>query len=69
MANQRATFSKRAREQNLKDKARAKEQRAETRRAAASQRTEKGPPMGEPQTFEDLPIPGAVGSPAPDPTD
>ncbi len=48
MANQRGTFSKRQREQNLKDKARAKQERLAAARAAAGQRTEKGPPIAPP---------------------
>jgi len=48
MGNQRGTFSKRQREQNLKDKARAKQERLAARRAAAEQRTERGPPIASP---------------------
>jgi len=64
MANQRSTFSKRAREQNLKDKAKAKQDRLERRRSELGTRTEKGPPMGEPQVIEPTP-PVALPPPAP----
>jgi hypothetical protein len=59
MANQRGTFLKRQREQNLKDKARAKQERLAARRAAAETRTEKGPPIAAPEEQDlgtDVPI-------------
>ena len=49
MGNQRGTFLKRQREQNLKDKARAKQERLAARRAAAETRTERGPPIAAPE--------------------
>ena len=67
MGNQRGTFSKRQREQNLKDKARAKQERLAARRAAAEHRTKKGPPIASPDeqnTGAVLPV-----VPAPDPNE
>jgi hypothetical protein len=60
MANQRGTFLKRQREQNLKDKARAKEERLAARRARAENRTEKGPPIA---TIEELNASNGIDSP------
>jgi hypothetical protein len=43
MSNQRATFAKRKREMDLKDKQKAKEERLAARRAEAAARGTKGP--------------------------
>ena len=52
MGNQRGTFAKRRREQNLKDKARGKAERLATRRARTG--PTKGPEI-------DWPEPGSIG--------
>lgn len=64
MANRKATFAKRQREQTLKDKAREKKERRTARRSEV--RVEKGPGIAWDQAF--VP-PSPDDPPAPPPTD
>jgi hypothetical protein len=77
MTNQKATFAKRRREQDRKDKARAKQERLAARRSEV--RTTKGPPIAWDQAVHPVvddelppapPVPGdaPTGTPTPDQT-
>jgi hypothetical protein len=63
MANRKATFAKRQREQTLKDKAREKKERRTARRSEV--RVEKGPGIAWDQAF----VPPGPDDPPPPPTD
>ena len=64
MSNQRATFAKRKREMDLKDKAKAKEERLAARRADAATRTTKGPQIA----WDEAVRPTTDEEPAPPPS-